>query len=959
MESSDESVVEALLLGEAVTLNATGEGVATIAAEARDPRGGRARHEFEVSVACEYVVSPERADVLWMATSVAFDVDASPGCAWTATEGEFAAPEIAGRSVIYQVEENTGAPRADRLPIAEQEVMLYQASPSVFTDHPIERGVTPVRAIHFLELRGAHRHAAEGLGAVRVRVDGRGAGARRDAGEGRAPDGAAGGAGRGACRRRAYAAYMDGRYGDGGCGRHPGGPPDGVAAGCRPGAGTVAPVVIYTIAVDMPESPAEEQRRPGGMHRRSMPRGSRLGSRHGLRKACWSRRPLFLSVLACLCVSAGNAGAQGSVAGDRAVLEVLFNATGGSNWDHATNWLTEAPLRDWDGIETDADGRVTIVSLADNGLTGPIPTELGQLDRLEELWLTSNALRGEIPAALGNLASLEVLSLAANRLSGEIPAALGSLTSLEQLNLNDNALSGSIPMVLGSLSNLVDLSLDDNALSGPLPAGLGNLSRLRWLDFARNALSGSLPADLNRLSSLLRLWIEDNALSGPIPTWLGSLGSLAELNLAGNELTGAVPDTLGDLTDLATLYLNDNAALKGPLPLRLASLVHLRSVDVRNTGACGPEDDAFEAWAATIDFRGCSGPAPPPSDGGGGGGGGGGGASVTVSFALPGYTAAEGEPGVPVMLRLSAASPRTVTIPLTTTHDDGATADDYAVDPASVTFASRSTEAAVTVTAVDDDADDDGESVVLGLGPLPRGVSVGEPAIAAVALVDNDVTVTFARPVYAASEGGPAVPVTVRLSSVRGREVTIPLTVLAKSRASASDYEGVPASVTFGGTEAERTFRVTALADAEDDDGESVSIGFGPLASGVVTGTPSTATVAIADAGGPGFTDELSAGGPVRAVHLVELRLRIAALRLRLGLAPFAWTDAVVEAGVTPVRAVHLMELRTAVAEAYDKAAQPPPRYTDASARPGATLISAEHFLELRNAIVAAERRSR
>ena len=29
---------------------------------------------------------------------------------------------------------------------------VCQASPTAFTDHPIERGVTPVKAIHFREL---------------------------------------------------------------------------------------------------------------------------------------------------------------------------------------------------------------------------------------------------------------------------------------------------------------------------------------------------------------------------------------------------------------------------------------------------------------------------------------------------------------------------------------------------------------------------------------------------------------------------------------------------------------------------------------------------------------------------------------------------------------------------------------------------------------------------------------
>ena len=105
----------------------------------------------------------------------------------------------------------------------------------------------------------------------------------------------------------------------------------------------------------------------------------------------------------------------------------------------------------------------------------------------------------------------------------------------------------------------------------------------------------------------------------------------------------------------------------------------------------------------------------------------------------------------------------------------------------------------------------------------------------------------------------------------------------------------------------------------------------------------------------PGFEGDLDVGLPVRTVHLVEFRLRMNALRRAHGLAAFAWTDPVIEPGVTPVRAVHPTELRTALDEVYDATGRVQPRYADASIRAGATLVRAAHFLELRTAIVALE----
>ena len=165
---------------------------------------------------------------------------------------------------------------------------------------------------------------------------------------------------------------------------------------------------------------------------------------------------------------------------DEAALVALYNATDGPNWRRNTNWLTDAPLSDWDGVSATRialNGRVEgecvhRLSLGSNQLSGEIPAELGNLLKLQNLDLSSNQLSGEIPSELGNLLNLEDLSLDDNQLSGEIPAELSNLPNLERLDLNDNRLSGEIPSELGKLPNLKYLYLDDNQLSG----------RIRWLN---------------------------------------------------------------------------------------------------------------------------------------------------------------------------------------------------------------------------------------------------------------------------------------------------------------------------------------------------------------------------------------------------------------------------------------------------------------------------------------------
>ncbi len=75
---------------------------------------------------------------------------------------------------------------------------------------------------------------------------------------------------------------------------------------------------------------------------------------------------------------------------DRVVLEVLYAATAGRNWLRSANWLTDAPLYEWYGVDTDDAGRVTRLNLVSNRLTGPIPATFLQLTELTHLLIQRN-----------------------------------------------------------------------------------------------------------------------------------------------------------------------------------------------------------------------------------------------------------------------------------------------------------------------------------------------------------------------------------------------------------------------------------------------------------------------------------------------------------------------------------------------------------------------------------------
>ena len=227
--------------------------------------------------------------------------------------------------------------------------------------------------------------------------------------------------------------------------------------------------------------------------------------------------------------------------------------------------------------------------------------------------------------------------------------------------------------------------------------------------------------------------------------------------------------------------------------------------------------------------------------------------SVTVEFGSSTYSVTEGGE-VEVTVVLSEYPERTVTIPLIRTNQGGATDSDYSGVPLSVTFNATETENTFTVEAAQDNLYEIGESVLLGFENLPTGVTGGTTDEATVTITNvsaqNFLTVNFGVSVYSLPEGGTAT-ITVMLNTAPGSDATIPLTRTNQGGASDSDYSGVPPSVTFNATETEKTFTLMAEQDTDDDDGESVLLGFENLPTGVRAGTTAEATVSITDDDAP------------------------------------------------------------------------------------------------------------
>ena len=217
------------------------------------------------------------------------------------------------------------------------------------------------------------------------------------------------------------------------------------------------------------------------------------------------------------------------VLGDREALIAFYNATDGPNWTDNTNWCSDEPLDTWYGVTTDSEGRVTGISLSDNGLSGDAGNTLAPLSKLTYLSCYSNSLIG---LDLSGNTALTLLYCDNNNLSD---LDLSHNQALEELDCSNNSLS---ELDLSGNVALTDLRCSNNSLSG---LDLSNNTALTLLNCYSNNLS---ELDLSGNTALTSLSCDNNNLSA--------------LDLSGNT---ALTSLSCDNNNLSALDLSNNTAL--------------------------------------------------------------------------------------------------------------------------------------------------------------------------------------------------------------------------------------------------------------------------------------------------------------------------------------------------------------------------------------------------------------
>ncbi|CAK9229287.1 unnamed protein product, partial [Sphagnum troendelagicum] len=252
-----------------------------------------------------------------------------------------------------------------------------------------------------------------------------------------------------------------------------------------------------------------------------------------------------------------------------------------------------------DGLEQQETYHVVGLDLNGLDLQGELSPAIGNLSSLTYLVITGNqGLTGPLPSTIGQLANLVVMDLHDNSFSGPIPD-LSALSNLRHLDLNSNSLVGKVEDVFNNLNQIYLLLLDlsSNQLSGglqiALPFANGTFATLDQLNVSRNQLNGSLDDFFTYIFTnssgntfapyVSSIDLSYNQFSGNLMGLNGSGAfqtavSLEELSISNNKLSGEFPD-LSSFPKLQKLDLSFNH-LNGSLPPSIWSIANLNLLDL-------------------------------------------------------------------------------------------------------------------------------------------------------------------------------------------------------------------------------------------------------------------------------------------------------------------------------------------------------------------------------------------
>jgi len=249
-------------------------------------------------------------------------------------------------------------------------------------------------------------------------------------------------------------------------------------------------------------------------------------------------------------------------------------------------WLSNSHECEWLGVTCPEDKSVRGLELIYNNLNGTLPSEISQLESLQQLSLIENFIAGTIPSELGSMKHLFDIELNWNFLTGSIPEEIYDSRILFRLNVYKNQLTGTMSPNIGKIAALEGLHIGENILTGSIPTEIGLLTNLGYAQWNDNQLTGEIPSQIGNLRRLRQFYVDNNLISGMIPDEIGDCDLMEDLWIRGNNIDGWIPDQFYDLSNMWRFWGQDNQ-LSGTLSPQVRKLVAMEDFTVRGNFLSG------------------------------------------------------------------------------------------------------------------------------------------------------------------------------------------------------------------------------------------------------------------------------------------------------------------------------------------------------------------------------------
>jgi len=207
---------------------------------------------------------------------------------------------------------------------------------------------------------------------------------------------------------------------------------------------------------------------------------------------------------------------------------------------------------------------------------------------------------------------------------------------------------------------------------------------------------------------------------------------------------------------------------------------------------------------------------------------------------------------VTITVPLGGTVPATASVVYATGDGSALAGNDYTTTSGSLSWAngdSSGTAKTFTIPITSDTLDEDEETLLVLLSnPVGSGLNDDQ---ATVTITDDDAvpTVAFQLSGQSPAESAGSATITVTMSPVSGRTVSVPFSIAGASTATAADYSVSTASplvIPAGSTSA--TIAVTLMGDALDENDETIVVQLGSPTNATVSGGDHTLTITDDDA---------------------------------------------------------------------------------------------------------------